>query len=1040
MKQLSRFSVNYPVTVLMLVCGVLLLGYISFDKLGMDLFPDLNNPRIYIELEAGEQPPAELEDRYVRTIESLAIRQKQAVEVTSVMRVGSAQISVAYSWDADMDEAFLDLQKAINTFSQTSDLDKISLSQYDPNTTPMMLIALRNPEIQDLDRLRQTAENYLRNELTRQDGIAAVEILGGETRAVEVVTDPYLLEAYGLTLAEIASQIRSANVTASGGSVEEMGRRYIIKGISDLNSLQAIGEVIVARRADDGDANPLSTVAGDSPSGMTVPVYLRDVATISVQPQPLQNIVRLNGERCLALAIYKETRFNTVNAAGNLESSLETLRRALPGYQLIVVNNQAAFIQDAIGEVEQTALIGIFLAILVLYGFLRQIAITAIISIAIPISIVATFTLMYFNGLTLNIMTLGGLALGAGMLVDNAIVVMENIFRRREEGESPREAAVNGSAQVGGAIAASTFTTIIVFLPIVYLQSAAGELFKEQAWTVACSLLSSLAVALLVIPMLSDRFTSGQQQNLSDRKAIHFKGYRQLLDKFLQRRWQIIASAALLVIITALILPSVDTEFLPRTESKRFAIEVTMEEGTVLSNTSEAVRSMESLLRDLAGENTIQSIYSRIGAAGGLSASAASFFEDEHTASIDVQLRPESSTSVATLIDQFDRQFSGTSDITLEYLQSESALQTTLNSGRAPLIVEIRGDEPETLRDLANNITARLADVPELLSVENEFDAGRTELNVNIDRLRAGLENLSMDNITEQLREQLSGAEAGEWDDRGSRRDITVRIPQQTAGSISQMRLKEGSRTVRLDQVADIRYEIAPSELFRRNQSRIGRVFLQLQKDVALSKAVSAAQTAIDDLSLPQGYSLQIAGEERERSAAFLSLRFAFLLSLALIYMVLAAQFESLIHPFTIILTVPLSVIGAILTFYLLGLPLNIMAYIGIILLIGIAVNDSIILVDAINQFKNEGLSTREAILEAGQRRIRPIVMTSLTTILALLPLTFGIGESAALRTPMALAVIGGLITSTLLTLAVIPCVYSVLDRLNRPAGEAANA
>ena len=428
MKKITQFSVDYPITILMLIMAVLLLGYISFSKLGIDLFPDLNNPRIFVELKSGERPPEEIEKQFVDGIESLAIRQKKVVQVSSISRVGSAQITIEYTWDADMDEAFLDIQKTLTSFSQNSEIDELTITQHDPNATPVILIGLSHPEINDMDELRKVAENYIRNELIRLEGIAEVELSGQEEKEVVIKTDNYILEAHGITPDVITNQIRNYNRNASGGSIVEMGLQYIIKGVGVFQSLEDIGNIIVTTKQPAAETTELQN------TGYTekVPVYLRDVATIAFRNKEPDNIVRIDRKRCIGLSIYKETKFNTVTAVKDLLKALQEIQKALPGYEFTIIQNQGEFINTAINEVKQTAMIGILLAVIVLFVFLRRIGATAIISIAIPISVVATFNLMYFNGLTLNIMTLGGLALGAGMLVDNAIVVMENISRNLE--------------------------------------------------------------------------------------------------------------------------------------------------------------------------------------------------------------------------------------------------------------------------------------------------------------------------------------------------------------------------------------------------------------------------------------------------------------------------------------------------------------------------------------------------------------------------------------------------------------------------------
>ncbi len=1021
MKKITQFSVQYPVSVIMLVSAVLLLGFVSFDKLGMDLFPDLNTPRIFVELKAGERPPSEIEKQFVKSIESLSIRQKGVTQVYSVSKVGAARITVEYTWDADMDEAFLDLQKALTDFNQNQELDELILTQHDPNTAPLMLIGFSHPEIDDMDALRKIAGNYIRNELTRQEGIASVDIIGGEEKVVMITPDPLILESLNLTISAIANQITAANLNASGGSVVELGKRYIIKSIGEFQALEEIGEVIVGTQAVSAD-NAVQE------SMQSQPIYLRDVAEIRLANDEPENLVRIDGKRSVALAVYKETRFNTIRAAEQLDIALETITRALPDYEFSILRNQASFVRSAVNEVGQTALWGMLLAVFVLFLFLRRIGVTMIIGIAIPISIVATFNLLYFNGLTLNIMTLGGLALGAGMLVDNAIVVMENIFRHLENGSSLRDAAINGSAEVGGAITASTLTTIIVFLPIVYLQGAEGELFRDQAWTVAFSLLSSLVVAMLVIPMLSRRFlTAGQR--LNDAASIHFPGYKKRLGGLLARRNLIIAASLVLTIISMLLLPIIGSEFIPRTDGRSFDINMTLEEGSALSHTDQVVRGIEDIVQQTLGES-LASTYVRVGPVRGIGNEQQSFFEDQNTATITVFLADGAEQPASQYISQLSRQLEAYSDVEFEFIRDESALQSTLGTDQAPLTIEIEGEDLDQLRLLSDSTRAAIRQLPAILSVETDFDEGRPEINFVVDRMAAGIANLSMESITSQLQDQIDGKEAGNWEYEGDQRKILVRQPTPQLRDVSNLYVQSDNRQIRLDQIANIERTIAPREIFRRGQNRVARISLQLSGAQALDHTVSDIRNQMSGITWPPNYQYKISGEEEKRRESFANLQFALLLSLALIYMVLAAQFESLIHPLTIILSVPLAAVGVIFIFLLLGDPLNVMAYIGLIMLIGIAVNDSIILVDAINQLKAEGRSLRDAILEAGQRRIRPIVMTSLTTILALLPLTFGFGDSAALRAPLAYAVIGGLVTSTLLTLVVIPCVYYVLDQL----------
>jgi HAE1 family hydrophobic/amphiphilic exporter-1 len=1025
MKKITEFSVNYPITVLMLVLGILLLGYISFQKLGIDLFPDLNNPRIFVELKAGERPPEEIEKQFVESIESLAIRQKKVSQVSSISRVGSSQITVEYSWDADMDEAFLDLQKTLSSFTQNQEIDELTITQHDPNAAPVLLLGLSHPQISDMDELRKIAQNYIRNELVRLEGIAEVEISGEEEKEVVIETDNYLLEAYGLTADAVANQIDNLNRNTSGGSIVEMGRKYIIKGVGVFQSIDDIANTIISYREPTTEEGTLQTV---STAEDRVPIYLKEVAKVYYRNKDPRSIVRIDQKRCLGLAISKETKYNTVQAVNDVLKALEDIRKALPGYELTVIQNQGEFINTAINEVKQTALIGIVLAVIVLFVFLRRIGTTAIISIAIPISVIATFNLMFFNDLSLNIMTLGGLALGAGMLVDNAIVVMENIFRNLESGMNIKDASILGTAQVGGAITSSTLTTIIVFLPIVYLHGASGELFKDQAWTVAFSLLSSLFVAILVIPMLSSRFLKSSQTQ-KQAKSIQFKWYGNFLGKSLEKRWWIIGGASISVVITVLLLPFVGSEFMPRADQGEFSIELRLPEGTELFRTEQTVDNLESIFKEILGDN-LKTIYSRIGPASGITEDEMSIFEDQNTATMKIILKENHQLTSEEILTTLGAALGDIPDLEAQFIEDQTALQSTLGTESAPVVIEVKGEDLEILEDLTNQIRGKIETIADLYNIETAFEEGRPEVEVVVDRLRSGIYNIGTGSITSQLQDQLQGREAGQWETEGELKDITLRLPDVSLNQLGDILLTSGSQQLRLSDVADIRMGTAPREITRRNQSRTGRVTAQFKEDRPFDHVIGEIEAQIKDIDFPPNYQVQLVGEEQKRRESFQNLKFALILSIILVYMVLASQFESLVHPFTILLTIPLAGVGAILIFLFLGQALNIMAYIGIIMLAGIAVNDSIILVDAINQLRREGFSLKEAIIEAGERRIRPIIMTSLTTILALLPLTFGFGEGAALRSPMALAVIGGLISSTILTLVVIPSVYYVLDQL----------
>lgn len=1023
MKKIIQFSVDYPVTISMVVLGILLLGFISLQKLNVDLFPELNSPIVFVEIKAGEIPPEEIEQRFIQGIESMAIRQKGVVNVSAVCMSGSARMTVEYSWGTDMNEAFLDLQKSLASFAADENIESLNITQHDPNASPVMIIAVRNPSIEDLDEMRKIGEGYIRNELIRLEGIADVVISGIEEKQLFVSTDDYKLAAYGLSVDDIVQRIESLNQTVSGGSIVEQGLQYLIKGAGSIKNKQELENLVVGFKQ---PAIPVLPAAGNTgANGTRVPLYLKDVATIGFANKEPENIVRINGERCMGLSVYRETGYNTVRAVENLTNSLASIEKALPGFQFMVAQDQGSFIKQAIGEVKESALLGSIIAILVLFFFLRRVGVTLIISIAIPISVVATFNLMYFNHLSLNIMTLGGLALGAGMLVDNAIVVVESIFRNLEKGMPVKEAAVKGASNVGAAIIASTLTTVVVFLPIVYLTGASSAMFKDQAWTVSFSLIASLFVAILVIPMLFHQIYKKRES--PKRPAIQFHWYGSFLDHILDYRKSTLILTAILIALTAFIYPMVGSEYLPKSEAGGFSLEIALKEGAYLHRTEGVVHNIENLLEAAFGDQ-IEAIYSQIGSGASLDADDAVFMGD-HTALVKVILAKDAREQSDQMIQTIREMTSGLPDVEIKVIADGSSLASDLGAGEAPVVVEIKGRELDQLEQIGASVKTAMMGIPELINVETNIENGAPELDVVIDRSRASLYGLNSAAIITQLQGRLMGKNAGHFENQGELNDIVVKLPEVALTELKDFRLKGDNTDVPLFEVATISASQAPKKLFRRNQNRIARVTANLQGDIAFDKAIEKVKLQLSSIPLPPRYEMEVEGEEAKRQETMSSMGFALALSLILVYMVMASQFESLIHPFTILLTIPLAGVGAIWAFFLLDMSLNMMAYIGLIMLAGIAVNNAIILVDAINKLKEQGKDLRSAIVEAGVSRIRPIVMTSLTTILALLPLTFGFGESASLRSPLAVAVIAGLITSTLLTLAVIPCLYYVFDR-----------
>ena len=1015
----------------MAVLGIMLLGKISYDKLSVDLLPDLNNPKLYVDITAGERPPEEIEKLFVKRMESMAIRQRDVMTVSSVIKAGMAQMTVEYTWNKDMDEAFLDLQKAMNTIAQDEKLTKLEITQNNPNTDPIVLVGMSHDDITNMAELRKIADSYIRNELIRVKGVADVTLTGGEVSNLVIKTDPYKLAAYNLTIDAISKQIEEENQRLAGGRVVEMGEQYIVSGVNILKSEEDFGNIIVSYKRTETAANGTANAAAQNASGEDMaPIYLKELAEISFENERPENIVRINGRRCIGLSVYKEMQHNTVKTVEGVVKRFAEIEKALPGYKFEVVSNQGTFINSAIGEVKDSAILGVLLAVIVLYLFLRRLKVTLVISLAMPISIIATFNLMFFGDLTLNIMTLGGLALGAGMLVDNAIVVIESIFRNQEKGMSVKEAVVQGASEVGGAVTASTLTTIVVFLPIVYLHGASGELFKDQAWTVTFSLVSSLFVAILVIPTLYERMFRKNKEK--DKKAIQtdssvrIKGYSNLLRTILKRRWAVVGASLLLVVGTYCLLPFIGAEFMPKADNNSFSVEIKLQEGTRLERTASTAEAIENLIYSIT-QDSLCTVYSHIGP--GYS-SGSNIFSGDNTATLKVILSPDSRYAPEELMEELIANTADIEGLELSFMQDRNSLGSLMGSEDAPIVIEVKGEELDEIADITAKATEIATGVPGLFNVSNSIENGAPEMVITVNRALAGMNNLNVTTIVTQIQEQLSGKNAGQMDYKGEMRDIMIKVPEIPLSQLNDIVITHNNKQFRLAELADIRRDVAPKEIFRRNQSRIAKVTANLEEGYTLSQVSEELRTALAAIELPANYNINITGEEEKREESMGGLIFALVLSVVLVYMVMASQFESLLHPFTILLTIPLALVGAILLFFITGTTINIMGVIGIIMLSGIAVNSSIILVDRINQLKEAGMSLTEAIVEAAQQRIRPILMTSITTILSLLPMAIAFGDGASLRAPMAIAVIGGLVTSTLLSLVVIPCVYYLFEQM----------
>jgi HAE1 family hydrophobic/amphiphilic exporter-1 len=1032
---IARLSVERPVAVAMLMLAVVFLGVIAFLRLPIDLLPSIAYPRLVVYTRYPDVGPTEVERFVSEPIERVVGRVPGVERVESVSREGISLVTLRFAWGTDMDFAVLNVREQLdNVRDQIPELaSRPVVLRTDPDADPIIAISISGGT--DLAALKDLSESVFKRRLEQIDGIAEAAIAGGLEREIHVEVNPRLLETFGFTVDQVVRALDAANQSAPGGTIRRGRYRYALRTLGEFQSVEEIGGV------------PLGQSETGTGRGV---VFLRDVAAIEDGFKEQESIARHNGADAVGLLLFKESGANTVRATQEVDQVLDQLRRLYPDVRLDVAMAQAGFIEEAIHDVVSELIQGGLLAFLVLFLFLRNVRYPLAISLAIPISVIGTFVLLDLVGVTLNIMSLGGLALGVGMLVDNSIVVLENISRLHEKGIPLQEAAVRGADEVQGAITGSTLTTIAVFAPILYVEGVAGELFAPLSLAVAFALLASIGVALTVLPTLAARM--GGQPAARPRLVVRMlkAGFapigraggrltRPFLDRFdawfarvtawylgvlaraLERRGRIVALAGgtlLLGVALALVL---DRDVLPDVDQGAFTVRLELPRGTPLERTGEATAQIESVLR---GDPGVATVFSRVGrqaAVGGV--------EDEesglNTSQLEVLLAPGHAT--ADVIGRLRPQFPPLPEGSLAIQTgTATALGRLMGSDEADLVVRVRGDDLDAIRRYAMDVEARLLTVAAVTNVRLGSEEGQPEIRIEVDRARAASYGIEPRLIAQTIEQSMRGAVATEYVDFDEKVPVVVRLPDADRRSLETLRTMQVGG-VPLRELVTTHEETGPAEVRRVDQGRIVEVF----SDVAtggLDGALAEVRRAVAELPPPRGVRTEIGGANEERARSFRGLAFAFGVAVLLVYMILAAEFESLLHPFTVLLSVPLAVVGASLALFLGGAGINTMSLIGMVILVGVVDNDAIIIVDFINRARAQGRSVRAAIMEAGHARLRPVLMTTGTTILGLLPMALGFGRGADLRQPLALAVIGGLVSSTALTLVVVPVAYTLWE------------
>jgi hydrophobic/amphiphilic exporter-1 (mainly G- bacteria), HAE1 family len=1019
--KISRLSVRRPVFTSMVVLIVLLLGSVSLSRLPIDLMPDIDYPTLAVSTSYENASPEEMEELVTRRIEEAVAVAPGVEDITSTSAEGRSTVRVSFAWGTDLDAAANDIRDRLDRViaALPDDATRPMLQRFDPAASPILYLGAAS-RLDPID-LRRITDDVIKQRLERVPGVAAVDVWGGLEREIQINLDPDRVVAMGVSLDRVLQSIRDANVLVPAGTIERDHRDIMLRAPGQIRELEDLRGIVVAER--DG-----------------VPVYLDQVATIDDTHQRITRLVRINGEPGIRLAVRKQSGTNTVDVAQRVQAEIERINRDLPQIQLLSIIDTSRYIQRSIDNVSRSVIMGGALAVLVLLFFLRSVRSTLVVAAAIPVSIIATFTLIYFSGFTLNLMTLGGLALGVGMMVDNAIVVLENIARRRELGEGAEEAAAQGAEEVTPAVVAGTLTTLAIFIPLLFIEGMAGLLFQQLGYVVAFALLGSLAVAVSLVPMLAARLLRGRaggrgawSQRVFERSERAFArletGYLSLLRTALRLRWAVLALVAVLVGGSLWVATLLGSDFMPGSDEGEVRVSAEMEIGTRVDVLDEQVRRMEAIIA-----RTVPEVRHSVVTVGASGWRASAVTGELRLSLVPLAERDRSSEEIAAAL---RRELAAIPGATVRTRAGQGLVLRRLGGGgEERLQVEVRGFELQTLDALARQVKERLETVPGITDVRLSREAGAPQELIRIDRERTADLGLTVSQVARALQTAVAGSQAGQYRDAGQEYQIRVRMrdaerldPEEILNFTV---TNDRGEAIALRNVVELVPDRGPVQVERRNQQRVSLVSANIAGRDLLSIARDVREQ-LQTIPVPRGYELAFAGDYEEQQEAFRELLLALVLAIALVYMVMASLYESLRDPLVVMFSVPLAIIGVVLMLLLTGTPFSVPAYIGAIMLAGIVVNNAILIVDQATRLRRDsGVESVEAVLEAGRRRLRPILMTSLTTAIALIPLALGIGEGAEAQAPMARVVIGGLMSATLITLVVIPIIYCLFHPQKR--------
>lgn len=993
--KIVKFSIKRPITIFMGVLIVLMFGAVSYFKLNIDMLPTFNLPMLMLITNYNGAGPEEIERLVTKPLESIIGTTSNVEGVNSVSSDGKSMLMIEFADGTDMDFASLEIREKLDMITDAlpNGVGKPMIMKMDPNMMPIMSFAI-NCDGMDIDKLSEFASKSIVPVLERIDGVASVDMVGDSKNEIKILVDQDKLNANGLTMNNISSAIKSDNINMPIGSIVEGSYDLLVRSTSEITSVSDVENILITNR--EGKI-----------------FKLKDLATIVLGKENKTNFARLNGQDALIFSIQKESMSNTVAVSKDVRKELEDLKTNIDGFGSTMILDQAEFIEFAINSVKMNAIIGAVLAILVIFMFLKDIRSTIIMAVSIPISVIATFIMVYFAGFTLNMISLGGIALGVGMLVDNSIVVIENIYRLRKNGLDSINAAIKGTIEVTMAIIASTLTSICVFLPIVFVEGMASEIFKEMAFTVTFSLVSSLIISFTLVPLLASILFKKDIKIKENKLLEKIKDkYKVILLFCLNKKRIVFIILVLSIGVGAFAFLNVGFELFPSTDQGVVTINVETAKGFNISSINDI---SNKVLTSLDGIEEIKDNAVTI---------------NKNGANFSVLLNEKRDRTDKEVAREIREKVSNIAGANIEVVAMSGGISTNM----APISIQVEGEEFEQINEITNEVVKALEKINGVIDIKASNEKNTDEIRILVDKEKAAQYGLNNITVAQSIQGYFRAINIDEISLDNKIYSITLATTISDNANYSDLEnitiTNINGSKIPLSNIAKIERGKGYNEISRKNDSRVVTVSAGID-GTSIEEAVKETKNILSTYEIPSGYRIKYGGEIEQMIEAFSQMALALVVAILLVYMVMAAQFESLLNPFIIMFTIPLAFIGAVLLLFVTGVNIGITAFIGFIMLSGIIVNNGIVLIDYINKLKNEGKSTREAILETGPVRLQPILMTALTTIIGLVPMALGFGEGSELQLPLALTVIGGLSFSTILTLIIIPVLYEVFDSLS---------